>query len=65
MHRSDHAKWDDSEEVLLMLKCPHCDKNSVYWVDGSIWEHRKTHCPKCQAVMDMKDTERVLIIATA
>jgi hypothetical protein len=62
MHISDHGKWDDPEEVLFILKCPHCNKNNAYWAYGSRWEHRKTNCPKCQAVKDKKDTKRGLVI---
>lgn len=29
MHRSEDAKYDDPEEVLFMLRCPHCKKNSA------------------------------------
>lgn len=30
MHRGEHYKHDDPEEVLIMLRCPHCDKNSAF-----------------------------------
>ena len=55
---------DSPEEVLFMLKCTHCDKNSACWEDGTAWEHRKTHCPKCKAVMDEKDSSRGKVIST-
>ncbi|MBM3210451.1 hypothetical protein FJZ39_03895 [Candidatus Saccharibacteria bacterium] len=34
MHRGDAYEIDDPEEVLFMLRCPHCDKNSAFWEDG-------------------------------
>lgn len=37
MHRNKNAKYEDPEEVLFMLKCPHCDKNSAFWEDGTAW----------------------------
>jgi len=55
---------DNTEEVLFMLKCPHCSKNSAYWEDGKVWEHRKTHCPKCNADMNKKDVRRGKLITT-
>lgn len=58
MHRGENYEYDDPEEVLFMLKCPHCGKNSAYWEDGSMWEHRVTRCPKCQTVMTEKTTKR-------
>jgi hypothetical protein len=39
MHHGEDYSYDDSEVVLLMLRCPHCEKNSSYWEDGGLWEH--------------------------
>jgi Zn-finger nucleic acid-binding protein len=39
------------EEVLFMLKCPHCDKNSAFWEDGAAWKIKPTLCPKCNIEM--------------
>ena len=54
MHRNENAKYDDPEEVLFMLHCPHCDKNSAFWEDGSAWKVKPTLCPKCKS----EDTHR-------
>ena len=35
MHRGEIYEVDDPEEVLFMLQCPHCDKNSAFWQDGT------------------------------
>ena len=51
MHRKENAKYDDPEEVLFMLKCPHCDKNSAFWEDGTAWKPKPTLCPKCSTEM--------------
>jgi hypothetical protein len=64
MHRGNNRKWDAPEEVLFMLKCPSCEKNSAYWADGSMWEHRKTYCPKCKTVMDEKSLRRGKVLTT-
>lgn len=48
MHRNEIAKYDDPEEVLFMLRCPHCDKNSAFWEDGTAWKVEPERCPKCQ-----------------
>lgn len=47
MHRD--GKYDDPEEVLFMLRCPHCDKNSAFWEDGTAWKVKPTICAKCQS----------------
>lgn len=54
MHRKENAKYDDPEEVLFMLHCPHCDKNSAFWEDGTAWKSRPTLCPKCKAEVTHK-----------
>ena len=56
MHRKENAKYDDPEEVLFMLKCPHCDKNSAFWEDGTAWKPKPTLCPKCSTEMTHKNT---------
>lgn len=55
---------NDNDEVLLMLKCPHCNMNSAYWEDGAAWERRETYCPKCNAIMESKSTRRGKVITT-
>lgn len=57
MHRRENAKHDDPEEVLFMLRCPHCKKNSAFWEDGTAWKPRPTLCPKCKAEMTHKTTK--------
>lgn len=56
MHRGENYKYDDPEEVLIMLECPACKKRSAFWEDGELWERLTTRCPKCRAVM--KETTR-------
>lgn len=57
MHRNENAKYDDPEEVLFMLRCPHCKKNSAFWEDGTAWKVKPTLCPKCYAEMTHKSTK--------
>lgn len=57
MHRNANAKYDDPEEVLFMLECTHCDKNSAFWEDGTAWKSEPTLCPKCKAEMTHKTTK--------
>lgn len=64
MHRGENHNYDDPEEVLFVLKCTHCQKNSAYWEDGSDWERRHTKCPKCRAVMEEKSSRSVKAITT-
>lgn len=64
MHRGEDYKYDDPEEVLFMLHCPHCDKNSAYWEDGSRWEHRVARCPKCKTIMAEKTARRGKVLTT-
>lgn len=54
MHRSEEYEYGDPEEVLFMLKCPYCKKNSVYWEDGAVWKPKPTLCPRCKAEMNHK-----------
>lgn len=51
MHRGEHYKFDDPEEVLIMLECPACEKRSAFWQDCTPWERRAAECPKCSAPM--------------
>lgn len=62
MHRSEEYKYDDPEEVLFMLKCPHCDKVSAFWEDGVVWKPKPNLCPKCKAEMShaTKPTKKAL-----
>lgn len=55
---------NSAEEVLFMLKCSHCQKNSAYWQDGTLWELPPTPCPKCKAAMTKKDARRGKVITT-
>jgi hypothetical protein len=47
MHRGETYNSEAAEEVLFMLKCPHCDKNSAFWEDGTTWKPKPHLCPKC------------------
>lgn len=64
MHRGDTYKPDAPEEVLFMLKCTNCQKNSAFWEDGSAWEHRHVHCPKCKTAVNEKSSTKGKIITT-
>lgn len=57
MHRGEDYKIDDLEEVLFMLHCPHCDKNSAFWEDGTAWKVKPTLCPKCKSEVTHKTTK--------
>jgi hypothetical protein len=57
IHRDDNAKYDDPEEVMFMLKCPHCKKNSAFWEDGTAWKPKPTLCPKCGTEMTHETSE--------
>ena len=57
MHRGEHYDPDEPEEVLFMLRCPHCQKNSAFWEDGTAWKPKPTLCPKCQTEMTHKTTK--------
>lgn len=56
LHRGKHYNPDEPEEVLFMLKCPHCQKNSAFWEDGTAWKPKPTLCPKCNSEMNHKTT---------
>jgi hypothetical protein len=57
MHRGEKYNISDPEEVLFMLRCPHCDKNSAFWEDGTAWKVKPTLCPKCQSEVTHKTTK--------
>lgn len=56
--------FDNPEEVLFMLSCPSCSKNTATWEDGTVLERHKTFCPKCKAVMNEKNSRRGNVITT-
>lgn len=58
MHRDEHYNYDEPDEVLFMLKCTHCDKNSAFWEDGSKWRVKRTLCPKCGTEVVHKSASR-------
>jgi len=57
MHRSEDATYDDPEDVLFMLHCPHCDKNSTFWEDGTPRKSKPTLCEKCKTEMTHKTSK--------
>jgi len=57
MHRGENYKIGDPEEVLFMLKCPHCKNNSAFWEDGTAWKVKPTLCPKCNSDVTHKTTK--------
>jgi predicted RNA-binding Zn-ribbon protein involved in translation (DUF1610 family) len=57
MHRTENAKYDDPEEVLFMLRCTYCDKNSAFWEDGMAWKVEPERCPKCRTEVTHKTTK--------
>lgn len=59
-----HREGQDSDGVLFMLRCPHCEKNTAIWEDGLPWEHRRTKCPKCQSAMEETSSRRGKVITT-
>jgi hypothetical protein len=63
MHRGEHYKYDDPEEVLIMLECLSCKKRSAFWQDGEPWERLTTKCPKCTSIMSetSKRKEKTII----
>lgn len=56
MHKGDTYDIDDPEEVLFMLRCPHCEKNSAFWEDGEMWKPKPTLCPKCYSEVTQTTT---------
>jgi len=59
-----HREGQDSDDVLLVLRCPRCEKNTALWGDGTPWEHRHTKCPKCQSIMQETSSCRSKVITT-
>jgi len=57
MHRGEHYDPDEPEEVLFMLQCPHCDKLTPVWQDGTVWKVKPTLCPRCNAEMTHKSSK--------
>lgn len=57
MHRGENYEIDDPKEVLFMLQCPHCDKNSAFWEDGTTWKVKPALCPKCGSGVTHKTTK--------
>lgn len=55
---------DETEEVLFMLNCPKCQKNSAVWSDGHAVEQRRTTCPKCNSVMKESDSYKGKVLTT-
>jgi len=54
IHRKEGSNYNDPEEVLFMLHCPHCDKTSAFWEDGTAWGVKPDLCPKCNTEMKHK-----------
>lgn len=59
-----HREGQDNDDVLFMLRCPRCEKNTAVWEDGALWERRHTKCPKCQSVMQETSSRRDKVITT-
>ena len=59
-----HREGQDNDNVLFMLRCPRCEKNTAVWEDGTLWERRHTKCPKCQSVMQETSSRRSKVIIT-
>lgn len=57
MHRRVNGVFNNHEEVLFVLHCPHCDKNNALWEDGTVWKPNPTLCPKCNGQMAHKTKE--------
>ena len=55
---------EDSDEVLFMLSCPHCKKNSAFWEDGTAWKPKPTLCTKCNSEMTHKSTKTKKYLTT-
>lgn len=65
LYRGTHTSYDEPEGVVFTPNCPHCEKNSAYWEDGTAWIVKPTLCPKCSTEMTRKTTgsQRALIFA--
>lgn len=57
MHRKEDHKYNDPEEVMFMLRCSHCDKNSAFWEDGTAWNIKPDLCPKCKTEVTHTSTK--------
>ena len=57
MHRGEDYKYDDPEEVLFVLHCSRCDKNSAFWEDGTAWKVKPIVCLKCESEVTYKTTK--------
>lgn len=57
MHRGERYEIDDPEEVLFMLSCGSCQKNSAFWEDGTAWKVKPTVCPKCSGEVRHKTSK--------
>lgn len=60
MHRGNQ----EDDDVLFILRCGDCDKNTAVWEDGAPWERRHTKCPKCESIMEEKSSRRGKVITT-
>lgn len=56
--------FDEPEEVLYILKCSKCQKNSAVWSDGKPMEPRKTPCPECSSDTEEKDSRKGKVVTT-
>ncbi len=63
-HRGENYKYDDPEEVLIMLECSACKKRSAYWQDGELWERLANKCPKCSSTMKETSSRKNKVITT-
>lgn len=59
-----HREGQEEDDILFILHCGACDKNTAVWEDGSLWERRHTKCPKCESVMETKSSRRGKVITT-
>lgn len=62
LHSRDGS--DSPYEVLFMLNCTSCGKNTSCWEDGTVLERSKTFCPKCKAIVGEKSSRRGKVITT-
>lgn len=59
-----HRDGQENDDILFILHCGVCDKNTPAWEDGTLWERRHTKCPKCESVMETKSSRRGKVITT-
>jgi predicted RNA-binding Zn-ribbon protein involved in translation (DUF1610 family) len=64
MNRKINDSFSKEEEVLFILRCPHCNKNTAISEDGTEWEHRKVECPDCDSVLEEKSSRKNKIVTT-